>query len=120
MAYKIRKNKRKTLDPIKQNINKILYNPNPDQIDKEILTIVIPKKKEHYLKFLSIFSKFNTEGVWKQYKDKNIQYEIEFKDSPDEKYGKQLMKLFDQLNKKEIKEELLYIRTEPVEESTLK
>lgn len=104
----------------KAEITQILYFPKKDQTDKELLTIEIPREKEHHLKFLKSYTKSNTFGVWKQYKDKNVQYEIQFKDSKDEKYGNRLMTLFNELNKKEIKEELLYARTEPIEESTLK
>jgi arsenate reductase-like glutaredoxin family protein len=103
----------------KAEITQILYFPKKDQTDKELLTLEIPREKEHKLNFLKAYTKSNTIGVWKQYKDKNVQYEIQFKDSKDEKYGNRLMKLFEDLNKEEIKEEQIYARTEPIEESTL-
>lgn len=102
-----------------EQINKILYKPNKEQKDKEVLTIEIPKEKSKHLKFLEAYTRFPTQGVWKKIKDNNIQYEIEFNDSKNEKYGKKLMKLFNKLNKEKINEDLLYVRTEPVEESTL-
>jgi hypothetical protein len=103
----------------KAEITEILYSPKKDQTDKELLTIEIPKEKEHHLNFLNAYTKSESIGVWKQYKDKNVQYEIQFKDSKDERYGNRLMELLNQLNKKEIKEEQIYARTEPREESTL-
>jgi len=127
MAYpiKAKTKKQKVEDSYRTNatkkeINQILYVPNEEQTDWELMTIEIPKEKEHHLKFLNTYTKSDTIGVWKKYKDKNVQYQIQYKDSKDEKYGNRLMDLFNELNKKEIKEELLYARTEPVEETTLK
>ena len=104
---------------IKTKINKILYNPMKSQVDKELLTIEVPKKKSKHLGFLKAYTKFNTKGVWKNIDDDNVQIEIEFKDSKDERYGNELMSLFKELNKKDIKEDVLYVRTEPIEESSL-
>ena len=104
---------------IKTKINNILFRPSKEQVDKEIMTLEIPRKKSKHIEFLKAYTKFNTQGVWKNVKDDNLQVEVEFKDSKDEKYGTKLIKLFEDLNKKEIKEDLLYVRTEPVEESSL-
>jgi len=109
----------KEIKKTENQIGKILYEPNKEQTDKELFTIAIIKEKEKDLEFLEAYTKYKTEGVWKQYKDKNVQYEIEFKDSKDEKYGNKLVELFKKLNELKIKEELLYVRTAPVEESSL-
>src|SRR3990172_9179891 len=79
-------------------INKILYAPKEDAVDREILAIEIPRSKVHHLNFLKAFTEFNTTGVWKNIKDKNVQFEIEFRDSKDERYGKQLMNFLKKLN----------------------
>jgi len=119
-----KKEKRKKVDYAKgmsteDSISRILYSPKKDAVDKEILTIEVPRNKSHHLNFLKAYTKFNTKGVWKGIQDNNIQIEIEFKDAKDEHYGNELMNLFRKLNKDKIKEQVLYVRTEPVEESTL-
>jgi len=106
-------------DNTQKQISDILYKPKKDAKDREVLTIEIPRKKEKHLKFLKTYTKFNTKGRWKGKEEKNIQAEIEFKDSKNERYGKMLMKLFNKLNKDKVKEKLLYVRTEPVDESSL-
>lgn len=103
-----------------QQINTILYNPKKQQTDKEVLTIEVPRDKSQHLKFLKTYTKFKTKGLWKGIEDNNVQIEVEFKDSKDEKYGKRLINLFNTLNKDKIKEDVLYVRTEPVEESSLR
>jgi hypothetical protein len=100
-------------------ISSILYSPKKDAVDRELLTIEIPRSKAKKLGFLKAYTKFNTQGVWKGVSDDNVQIEIEFKDAKDEKYGIELMKLFNRLNNEMIKEDVLYVRTEPIEESTL-
>lgn len=102
-----------------QEIHDILYNPKSDAVDKEVLTIEIPRSKLKELDFLDTYTKFSTKGKWKDIVDDNAQIEIEFKDAKNEKYGLKLMSLFNKLNKEKIKEKVLYVRTEPIEESTL-
>lgn len=110
----------------KSEINEIVYgdekgNKKPDQVDKEVLSIVILRDKANYLDFLKGFTKIDVEGTWKNYpNEKNFQYDVEFLDSKDEYYGNRLMQLFNELNDNEIGEDVLYVRTVPVEESTLK
>ena len=58
--------------------------------------------------------------VIKEYPDeRNLQLDIEFRDRPDEAVGNRLIDLFQQLNKRKIKEELLYLRTADIDESSL-
>jgi hypothetical protein len=111
--------RKSTDNRIQERIIKLLYMPNADAVDKEIITIEIPRSKKHHLEFLEAYTSIKTQGVWKNIHDDNLQIEIEFKDARNEKYGIELIKLFKELNRKVIKEKVLYVRTEPVEESSL-
>jgi len=101
-----------------QEINKILYEPK-DIPYRKVLTIEIPRDKSHHLDFLKAYTEFNTVGIWKNYKDKNIQVEIEFKDDKNESNSKRLLNLIQKLNKDKINEKVIYARVEPIEKSTL-
>jgi hypothetical protein len=100
-------------------INRLLFNPYKDAIHREVLTIQVPESKEKVFDFLKAYTKFPTEGKWKQYKDNNVQFEVEYKDSDDDRYGEELLTLLEKLNKEKIGEEQLYARTMKVDESTL-
>jgi len=102
-----------------QQINKILYEPKKDIDHRKVLTIEIPRNKSHNLDFLKAYTEFNTVGVWKNYKDKNIQVEIEFKDDSNDTNTKHLLGLIQDLNRDKIKEKVIYARVEPIEKSTL-
>ncbi len=116
-------------DEIKACTNKLLYDPSKSQTDRELLSIIILRDKEYHLDFLQGFTKIKAVGTWqdvqngriiKTYPDeKNVKVEIEFRDTKKETVGNRLMDIFTELNKREIKEELLYCRTAPIEESTL-
>jgi len=111
--------KMKTED-VKSCINELLFNPSPEQVDNELLTIVLLKEKARHLDFLKGYTKWNTVGTWEQYpNEKNVLIEVQFKDTKDERVGNKLMELLERLNRKEIKEEQIYARTTPIEETTL-
>jgi hypothetical protein len=94
--------------------------------DKEILTIVVHEDKFHHLNFLKAHTDWSATGFWKEAttgkkydEEENIVLQIEFLDTPSESVGRKLMKLFKRLNQLEIGERALYVRTTPVEESSL-
>lgn len=109
--------KRTKAESIKQEINRLLYQPTPSQRDKELLTITILSSKAHHFRFLQAYTHFNAVGEWKQFKgEKNTMIEIEFKDTKDERVGNRLMALFERYNGLVVHEDLLYVRTEPIED----
>jgi hypothetical protein len=121
-------------DPQKRDLQKkILYylyqvkNVNGEQTkDHEIMTITINQPKNKEFEFLQDHSRWSAVGTWfdeakgnKYTNEKNTMIQVEFLDSPSEKVGNELIKLFNEYNKKYIKEQSLYVRTEPVEENSL-
>jgi len=116
-------------DEIKACTNKLLYNPSKSQTDRELLSIIILKEKEHHLDFLQGFTKIKAVGTWQDIKggriiktypnERNTKIEIEFRDTKKETVGNRLMDIFTELNKREIGEDLLYVRSASIEESTL-
>ena len=116
-------------DEIKACTNKLLYNPAKSQTDRELLSIIILKEKEHHLDFLQGFTKIKAVGTWQDIKggriiktypnERNTKIEVEFRDTKKETVGNRLMDIFTELNKREIGEDLLYVRSASIEESTL-
>jgi len=116
---KISRRTNKTTE-IQREINKLIYHPSSDQTDKELLTITVLKSKEYFFHFLEGYTELKAKGTWKTYQDENnIQFQIEFRDTPSEAVGNRLIQLFEEYNHLAVKEELLYVRTEPIEESSL-
>lgn len=120
---------RMKVSEIKACTNKLLYDPVKSQTDRELLSIVILRNKEHHLDFLQGFTKIKAVGIWQDVKsgriiktypdEKNVKIEVEFRDTKKETVGNRLMDIFTELNRREIGEDLLYARTVPIEESTL-
>jgi len=118
-----------SVSEIKGCINKLVYDPQQAQKDKELLSIVVLRKKAKHFDFLEGYTRWRTVGSWREIQEgkvvhefpeeKNVQLDIEFKDKPDESVGTRLMELFKEFNTKEVDEELLYARTVPIEESSL-
>jgi hypothetical protein len=121
-------------DPKKRELQeKILYNlyqvknVNGEKAkDHEVMTITVVQPKNNEFQFLRDHSRFGAVGTWfndkkgnKYMNEKNTMIQVEFLDTPSEKVGNELIKLFDQYNKDFVKEDSLYVRTEPVEESSL-
>ena len=119
---------------LKSCINTIIYNPEAQKklgaTDREQLNIVILRDKANKLDFLEGYTKWKSIGSWREIspegevikefpEEKNMSIEVEFKDRPDERIGKRLLELLSEVNRRWIKEKLLYAFTEPIEESTL-
>ena len=119
---------------LKNCINTIMFNDEAKKelgaTDRESLNIVVLRSKAKAFDFLQGYTEWKSIGTWrevspegkviKEYpQEKNVYLEIEFKDRPDEKIGKRLIELFTEFNKRFVKEELLYVHTVPIEESTL-
>jgi len=119
-----------SISEIKACVNKLMFDPDKAQTDKELFTGVILRSKKQHFDFLQGFTKWNSIGSWRQVDSKgevvkaypnedNITFEVEFRDTPDERVGNKLMDLFGEFNRRIVKEELLYTRTMPIEESSL-
>jgi len=110
-------------DEIRECINQLIFNEDLQKwcgaTDRELLTIVIVRTKAHLFNFLKGYTRWRAIGEWEGLKEPNLQIEIEFKDTPDERIGIRLIELLKAYNKKVVKEELLYARTAPLEEGTL-
>lgn len=109
-------------------INTLLFKTprNLKATDPELLSIVVLRNKKRHFDFLEGRTRWNTMGDWKDPtgkaydSEKNIQLDIQFKDRKDEMIGKRLIELFNGYNKRVVGEQLLYSRTVPVEETSLK
>jgi hypothetical protein len=110
----------KTVKAIQSRINKLLFRPTKAQTDLELLEITVRIDKMKYFNFLKGYTRWGVEGRWKKLDEKNELLEIQFRDTPEEKVGNELMALLNEYNRKMVKEKTLYARTIPIEESTLK
>lgn len=115
-----------SVSKIQDEINQILFDPTPEQIDKEIIYITVLKGKAGYFDFLKGYTRINAVGNWKNtrtgkaYKDEaDYEFEIEYKDDKTGRVGHRLIELLEEYNARVIKEDLLYVRSEKVDESTL-
>ena len=120
--------KRKLVSGIKANmkaINKLMFNPNKAQTDPELFEIIVLRDKLHHFDFLTGRTTIKAIGDWKDPKgkgydrEKNVVLQVQFKDTKNEKVGKELTKRFKKLNNNLIGEMLLYTRTIPIEETSL-
>lgn len=116
-----KKRKRMNTVRIKNEINRILYHSDPKAFpDKQLLTITVDSKKAHHLSFLKAFTKWRSIGTWKDFPDEHdTVIEVEYREDARESNGNRLRGLFNLLNREVIGEELLYMRTVPVEVSSL-
>lgn len=101
------------------------YNGNTPK-DHEVLTITVLQKKNPHFQFLKAHTRWGAVGSWvneekghKFMDEKNSIIQVEFLDTHNEALGRRLMQLFDDYNKKYVKEDSLYVRTHPIEESSL-
>lgn len=114
-----------SIQEIKDEIVKLLYDSKYQEslraLDKELVTITIRQDKAHFFEFLEkhALTNWRTVGIWRKQVEPNLQIEIEFKDNKQECLGNRLIHLLFSYNKKEIKEDVLYARTTPIEEGTL-
>ncbi len=96
---------------VKRCINKLLYKSPKGAKDRELLSIVVLRRKMKHFKFLTGFTKWRTVGSWRQIDkqgrvvkefpdEKNMQLDVQFKDMRDESIGKRLVDLFKVFNKR--------------------
>jgi len=120
--------KRKLVYGIKTNmkaINKLMFNPGKHQTDPELFEAVVLRDKKHHFDFLTGRTTIKAIGDWKdpagkKYdQEKNVILQVQFKDTEDERVGKELIRRFKKLNKDLIGENLLYTRTSAIEETSL-
>lgn len=105
---------------LQNKINKLLYSDAKDKTDKEVLSIVLLGSKVKHFDFLTGKTRWSAIGDWQGFpNEKNVVMQVQFKDSKNEKYGLELMNLLNKYNDAVVGEQLLYARTEPIEESTL-
>ena len=115
---------------LKKKIKNLLYDAKSYKGEKakdhELLTITVLKDKFRHFNFLTNHTDWNATGYFKDKildvkfdKENNVIMQVEFLDTKNEKIGKELKKSFNRLNEIEIGESLLYMRTQPLEESSL-
>lgn len=108
-----------------KKINNLLFNPKKQQKDPELFEAVVLRNKLHHFNFLKGRTRILAVGDWKSptkkrySEEKNVVIQVQYKDTKNEKIGKELIKRFKRLNNNLIGEELLYTRTIPVEETSL-
>ncbi len=116
---------RMSVQVIKNEVVKLLYDADYFKelgaTDRELITIVIRQDKAHFFDFLKehAMTNWRTVGIWEKLVESNLQIEVEFRDNQQECLGNRLMHLLYAYNKKEVKEQILYARTTPLEEGTL-
>lgn len=108
---------------IRSEINELLFDERVRGIyganDPELLTIIILEDKAHFFDFLVAGTRWEVRGRWHQYRETNQLIQVQFMDNGDEAIGNRLMHLLYEYNVKVVGEELLYVRTTPIEEGTL-
>lgn len=120
-------------DEITDEIYNLLYNEEWRQKlnanDPELLTIILKAEKdraEYFFDFLRAETRWEVRGRWQETpsspssEEDNFQIEVEFYDSKDEVVGNRLMHLLYAYNLLFINEFLLYARTSPIEETSLR
>lgn len=115
-----------TTDAIRQSINQILFKPEKGQTEKEVMHIVILKDKAEHFDFLMGYTMDEVTGRWKNEanakvydNESNYEFVIEYKDDEKGNTGHRLLELLDEYNHRVIQEDLLYVRSEKVDESSL-
>lgn len=113
---------------IQDELNALIYDEAVqkacDAEDRELLSIIIVQPKAHHFDFLQGKTEWKVRGKWRRPDDgfdieRNVQLDVEFKDTADECIGKRVIELLKAYNTKEVGEVLLYARTIPIEEGTL-
>jgi len=129
--HKLAKNKEQRR--LQKKILKLLYNvkeyDGEPATEHEVLTIVAPnlpspklkgKTPADMLEFLRDYTDWKAIGESKKWgREQNIVFQIEFLDTKNNKIGQELIRLFDEYNRKYIKEDVLYVRTTKLSESSL-
>lgn len=117
------------LTSTQKTIAQILYTKPRGRYKKELLTMIYKKEKAKHFRFLeyppeSGGTKWKSRGYWrdknrKLWDEENVQHEVEYADTPDDRRGKELLKALKKYNKEEVHEDVLYARTEPISETSL-
>ena len=117
------------LTPTQKTIAQILYTKPKEKYKNELLTMIYKKEKAKHFKFLEYppeagGTKWKSEGYWRDENRKlliegNVQHEVQYADTLDDRRGKKLMKALKKYNEEEVHEDILYARTEPISESSL-
>ena len=123
-----------TDNEVKAEILHLLYDEIDGAEDSELLTLQIRRDKAYYFDFLNkAHTEFPTVGYWQPEEEPskppepNVQIDIQYKDIPQnhpdrecaEAVGKRIIDLLKRYNQLSVKEDLLYARTVPIEETTL-
>ena len=109
-----------TSEQVKNRLAELLYKPTLIQTDPELLEIVIRADKAHYFDFLRGYTEWNATGRWENMDENNIVLQVQYKDTKNESVGKEIIRLLRRYNKEVVGEAVLYARTIPIEETSLK
>jgi len=122
------------VDAVRDEILRLIYGEIDDATDPELLTIQIRRDKAYHFDFLDkAHTEFATVGYWqpeeepKKPPEPNVQIDVQYNDVPSnhevcacrEVIGRRLMDLLKRYNDLLVREDLLYARTIPIEETTL-
>lgn len=111
---------RKEISLLQDKINNLIFNRQKGATDPEMLRIVILADKAHHFRFLKGYTKWKAIGTWETYPDEsNTVIEIMYRDTKDERVGKELVRLLERYNGLTAKEDKLFVATFPVEETSL-
>lgn len=105
---------------LQDKVNSLIFGQQKGAKDPEMLRIVILNEKAHHFRFLKGYTKWKAIGTWETYPDEsNTVIEIMYRDTKDERVGKELVRLLEQYNSLTSKEDKLFVATFPVEETSL-
>lgn len=117
-----------SVEDIQKELNALIFDDEVKKAcnaeDRELLSIIIAQPKAHHFDFLKGKTEWKVRGKWRRPDDgyeieKNVQLDIEFKDSQSEHVGQRIINLLREYNVKAVGETVLYARTMPIEEGTL-
>lgn len=104
---------------VQKVMNNLLFNPRRGAGSPETLTLIVPKPNDKKYKFLKASTEFDVKGRWLDIVEDNTAIQIQFKDTKDERVGKDLINLVKIYNAEYVGEQVPMAYTEPIEETTL-
>lgn len=118
---------------LQQEILNLIYNVkqygDESATEREVLTITVLNQPSNKLKgripqdqldFLSTYTTWKVIGETGQWgREQNLVMQVEFLDTKSNSIGQRLIELFDEYNRKYVKEDVLYVKTEKLSESSL-
>lgn len=127
-SKKVKHSPKKSFEQRKEQyeINKTLFKERtPKDVNPKLLTIIILKEKEHHFNFLKNETEFDVVGRWhntkgKIYQEENTEINVIFYDDHYHTKSDKLMKELNSYNKKNVKEELLFVTVTPLDETSIK